>query len=66
VIVTLPRPPSPVLSRELVYTAVTRAKEQVTLVAAEESLRAAISRPVARASGLQEKLWPEAPRLTRT
>ena len=66
VIVTLPRPPSPVLSRELVYTAVTRAKQRVTLVAAEESLRAAISRPVARASGLQEKLWPATSRLTRT
>ncbi len=30
---------------------------QVTLVAAEESLRAAMRRPVARASGLREKLW---------
>jgi exodeoxyribonuclease V alpha subunit len=66
VIVTLPRPPSPVLSRELVYTAVTRAREQVTIVAAEESLRAAISRPAARASGLKEKLWPKAPPRTRT
>jgi exodeoxyribonuclease V alpha subunit len=57
VIVTLPRPPSPILTRELLYTAVTRAKKQVTLVAAEESLRAAMRRPVARASGLREKLW---------
>ena len=66
VIVTLPRPPSPILTRELLYTAVTRAKEQVTLVAAEESLRAAIRRPVARTSGLREKLWPAAPPPTRT
>jgi exodeoxyribonuclease V alpha subunit len=57
VIVTLPRPPSPILTRELLYTAVTRAKRQVILVAAEESLRAAMRRPVARASGLREKLW---------
>jgi exodeoxyribonuclease V alpha subunit len=58
VIVTLPPPPSPILTRELLYTAVTRAKEQVTLVATESSLRAAIDRPVARASGLGLKLWP--------
>lgn len=58
VIVTLPPPPSPILTRELLYTAVTRAKEQVTLVATESSLRAAIARPAARASGLGSKLWP--------
>lgn len=58
VIVTLPPPPSPILTRELLYTAVTRAKEQVTLVATESALRAAIDRPVARASGLGPKLWP--------
>ena len=45
VIVTLPPSPSPILTRELLYTAVTRAKEQVTLVASEASLRAAIERP---------------------
>ncbi|MCJ7437757.1 MAG: exodeoxyribonuclease V subunit alpha [Acidimicrobiia bacterium] len=58
VIVTLPPAPSPILTRELLYTAVTRAKEQVTLVATAASLRAAITRPVARASGLGPKLWP--------
>jgi exodeoxyribonuclease V alpha subunit len=58
VIVTLPPAPSPILTRELLYTAVTRAKEQVTLVATAASLRAAINRPVARASGLGARLWP--------
>jgi exodeoxyribonuclease V alpha subunit len=57
VIVTLPSAPSPVLTRELLYTAVTRAKEQVMVVATESSLRTAISRPVSRASGLGPKLW---------
>ena len=33
-------------------------KEQVTVVATEDSLRAAITRRVARASGLQSRLWP--------
>ncbi|MBX3314556.1 MAG: exodeoxyribonuclease V subunit alpha [Actinobacteria bacterium] len=49
---------SPVLTRELLYTAVTRAREQVTIVATEETVRAAVSRPIARASGLAHRLWP--------
>ncbi len=57
VVVTLPPPPSPVLTRELLYTAVTRARRQATIVATEASLRAAIARPVSRASGLGPKLW---------
>jgi exodeoxyribonuclease V alpha subunit len=57
-VVSLPRSGSPVLTRELLYTAVTRAKEQVTLVGSEASIRAAIGRPVARASGLRARLWP--------
>ena len=58
VVITLPPAPSPVLTRELLYTAVTRAKEHVTVVASEASLRAAIARPVARASGLGAQLHP--------
>ncbi len=57
-VVSLPRAASPVLTRELLYTAVTRAREQVTLVGSEASIRAAIGRPVARASGLRARLWP--------
>jgi exodeoxyribonuclease V alpha subunit len=58
VIVSLPPAPSPILTRELLYTAVTRAKKQVTLVASEAAVRAAVTHPVARASGLLSKLWP--------
>ena len=57
-VVSLPRAASPVLTRELLYTAVTRAREEVTLVGSEASIRAAIGRPVARASGLRARLWP--------
>jgi exodeoxyribonuclease V alpha subunit len=57
-VVSLPPPTSPILTRELLYTAVTRAKEQVTVVSSEASLRTAIERPVARASGLRGRLWP--------
>ena len=43
-----------ILSRELVYTGITRAREQFTLVEAEGGLlEAAIDRPSVRASGLQ-------------
>lgn len=60
VVVVLPDESSPILTRELLYTAVTRAKEGVTLVATEDALRAAISRRVARASGLRRTLWGQA------
>jgi len=48
---------SRLLTRELLYTAVTRAQERLILVGAEESVRAAVARPISRASGLQHALW---------
>jgi exodeoxyribonuclease V alpha subunit len=57
-VVSLPIRPSPILSRQLLYTAVTRARERLTVVGTEAALRAAIAHPVARASGLRERLWP--------
>jgi exodeoxyribonuclease V alpha subunit len=42
----------------LLYTAVTRARDQLTIVASESSIRSAVDRPVARASGLGSRLWP--------
>lgn len=56
VVVTLPPPPSPILTRELLYTAITRAKRGVTIVASEASVRAAVGRPVSRSSGLAARL----------
>lgn len=58
VVVRLPPPTSPVLTRELLYTAVTRAQEHVTVVGSEAAILAAVRRPVARASGLAEGLNP--------
>jgi exodeoxyribonuclease V alpha subunit len=55
--VLLPDPGSPILTRELLYTAVTRAREELILVGSEEAVRAAVARPVARASGLRSRLW---------
>jgi exodeoxyribonuclease V alpha subunit len=57
VAVVLPDPSSPILTRELIYTAVTRARSRLTVVGTEASIRAAVERPVARASGLRQLLW---------
>jgi exodeoxyribonuclease V alpha subunit len=53
----LPSADSRLLTRELLYTAVSRAQERLILVGHEESVRAAIARPIARASGLRRALW---------
>jgi exodeoxyribonuclease V alpha subunit len=53
----LPEPSSPILTRELLYTAATRAQRSLLLVGTEASVRAAVERPIARASGLRELLW---------
>ncbi|MEJ7655571.1 MAG: exodeoxyribonuclease V subunit alpha [Thermoleophilaceae bacterium] len=55
--VLLPAAESQVLTRELLYTAVTRARERLIVAGTEEMVRAAVSRPVARASGLGGRLW---------
>ncbi|KQR10403.1 exodeoxyribonuclease V subunit alpha [Cellulomonas sp. Leaf334] len=54
--VTLLLPPatSPLLTRELLYTAVTRAREHVRVIGTQDAVRAAVERPVRRASGLRE------------
>ncbi|HYD47235.1 MAG TPA: exodeoxyribonuclease V subunit alpha [Terriglobales bacterium] len=55
--VVLPGELSPVVSRELLYTAVTRAKHEVVLCGSAEIVAAAIGRPIERSSGLREALW---------
>lgn len=59
VAILLPRPDSPILTRELLYTAVTRAQRTLLVAGTEEAIRAAITRPIARASGLRRALWGE-------
>ena len=54
--VVLPEADSPLATRELIYTAVTRAQEKVRLVGSRQALEAAIARPVRRASGLARRL----------
>jgi exodeoxyribonuclease V alpha subunit len=56
VIVMLPAKGSRVLGRELLYTAVTRARSHVLLVGDESVMRSAVSRTVRRGSGLEAML----------
>ena len=56
VTVVLPPAESPLLTRELLYTAVTRARTFVRVVGSEAAVRAAVGRPVSRASGLRHRL----------
>ena len=51
--VVLPPTASALLTRELLYTAVTRAQQHVRVIGTEESVRAGIERQVLRASGLR-------------
>lgn len=57
VLVVLPAASSAILTRELLYTAVTRAQERLTILGSYEALVTAVQRPVARASGLTARLW---------
>jgi exodeoxyribonuclease V alpha subunit len=61
VTVLLPPVESRLLTRELFYTAVTRAKAKVRVVGSEASVRAAIDRRAVRATGLALRLRGAAP-----
>jgi len=50
---------SRVLTRELVYTGVTRARSKLRIHASEDVLRDAVGRRVSRDSGLGERLWAD-------
>ncbi len=57
VVFVLPPVGSPLLSRQLLYTAITRAEQRVTLVGTEAALRRAVETPITRATGLRARLW---------
>ncbi len=56
VTVLLPPTDSRLLTRELFYTAVTRAKRKVRVVGSEDGVRAAIGHRAVRATGLRLRL----------
>jgi exodeoxyribonuclease V alpha subunit len=59
VTVLIPTEDSRLLTRELFYTAVTRAKGKVRVVGSEDAVRAAIERRAVRATGLRLRLLEE-------
>jgi exodeoxyribonuclease V alpha subunit len=56
VLVVLPDEENRILSRELIYTAVTRAKKRVLMAADKEILRQALAGKIERFSGLKDRL----------
>ncbi len=56
VLLYLPERDSPVLSRELLYTAITRARQGFSLAGSESVFKTAVERTMQRTSGLQDRL----------
>ncbi|PRY39338.1 DNA helicase/exodeoxyribonuclease V alpha subunit [Geodermatophilus tzadiensis] len=56
VTVLLPAPSSPLATREMLYTAVTRARTAVTVVGSAAAVLSSVAQPVARATGLRARL----------
>lgn len=56
VTIVLPPADSPILTRELIYTALTRARSTVRIIGTEASVLAAVNTPARRASGLADRL----------
>jgi exodeoxyribonuclease V alpha subunit len=59
VALVLPEKHSPVISRELIYTAITRAKKSFSLYANDEVLAAGVNSQIERASGLRDLLFTD-------
>jgi exodeoxyribonuclease V alpha subunit len=57
VALVLPDQPSPVLTRELIYTGVTRARKKVAVWGREAVFVEGVGRCIERSSGLREALW---------
>ena len=55
--VVLPTQQSPILTRELIYTGVTRAARKMTMIGDKDLLVEALKKQVTRASGLGQELW---------
>ena len=57
VLLVLPDEDSPLMTRELVYTAITRARDGVEIAGDDTILLAAVERRLVRSSGLRDALW---------
>ena len=59
VLLVLPVQDYPVLTRELLYTGITRAKNHITIWGREEIIKTTILRKIERNSGLKDALWEQ-------
>lgn len=59
VAIVLPNKENSILSKEILYTAVTRARRTTLIIAHEEIITKTIMRSVSRQSGVRNKLWHE-------
>jgi exodeoxyribonuclease V alpha subunit len=57
VLLVLPNELSPVMTRELIYTGITRARSRVEIWGTRSVFEAAIARRLQRSSGLRDALW---------
>ena len=57
ILLVLPDKPSKVLSRELVYTAITRARTTIEVLGPKDVLSESIKSKIVRSSGLRDRLW---------
>ena len=57
VLCILPDKDFPILTRELIYTALTRARKKITIWGTRSIIRNAIARQIERTSGLRDGLW---------
>ena len=57
VLMVLPEKDAPVLTRELIYTGITRARQYLSILSSESVIKLAVSRRIERTSGLRDKLY---------
>jgi exodeoxyribonuclease V alpha subunit len=57
VLLIMPDSDFPILTRELIYTALTRARKKINIWATRSIIRKAIGRKIERTSGLRDALW---------
>ncbi|WPL17817.1 Exodeoxyribonuclease V alpha chain [Thiorhodovibrio winogradskyi] len=56
-LLVMPENDSPMLTRELLYTGITRGKQQVAIMAEPSDIASACARRVERTTGLFDALW---------
>ena len=64
VTVLVPAPGSRLLTRELLYTATTRARQRLTVIGSRDAIRSAVTTPIERSSALTERLLEQSANVT--